>query len=152
MLVSGFDPRDRSDRGYGSRHISESFTWLREALMVLGRSPEEAQQLSDRKMRSFSSRPFVLEDGIRVLAPAFDVVTYRGFEDTLLVPVDELVELTLPSLIHPRALTQDIGVTVQQLGDAIVSVMRETANDGLLRVSTDLGVLVAGRAKRADGS
>ncbi len=78
--------------GYGSRHMSESFTWLREALMVLGRSPEEAQQLSDRKMRSFGSRPFVLEDGIRVLAPAFDVVTYRGFEDTLLVPVDELVD------------------------------------------------------------
>jgi SAM-dependent methyltransferase len=71
--------------GYGSRHKSNAFGWLREALTLLGRSREEARQLSDRRQRSFGSRSFVLEDGLRALTPAFDVVTYRRFEDTLVV-------------------------------------------------------------------
>jgi len=134
--------------GYGSRHMSKSFAWLRDGLTLLGRSAEEAQNLADRRMRGFSSRSFVLEDGIRSLGPAFDVVTYRRFEDTLLVGVDELEQLTLPILIGSPALTREIGVTQQQLGDAIVSVMKAAAVDGQLRVDTDLGILVASHPGR----
>lgn len=86
-----------------------------------------------------------------MLAPAFDVVTYRRFEDTLVVGVDELAALILPDLVRSPSVTRDVGVTSQHLGDTIRTVMQAAANDGLVRVDTDLGILVAGRTNRFEG-
>ena len=135
--------------GYGSDHMSACVDWLREALTEVGLSSEAANQLADRQRRS-GPRSFVLEDGIKRLSPAFSVVTYRGFEDTLVVGVDDLAELTLPSMIGSRALTRDVGVSQQQLGDALVRVMQAAAQNGMLRVDTDLGILVASRPRRTE--
>jgi hypothetical protein len=125
---------------------------LRDVLPLLGRSSEEARRLADCGQRRFSSRSFVLEEGIRVLAPAFGAVSYRGFQDTLLVAVDELADLTLPSLVSHPAVTRDIGLSRPQLADAVVSVMRASANDGLLAVNTDLGILLATMLRPVEGS
>ena len=92
----------------------------------------------------------MLEDGLKRLAPAFGMVTYRGFEDTLVVGVDELAELTLPSMVGSRAITRDIGVSQQQLGDALVGVMHAAAEGGMVRVKTDLGILVASRSRSSE--
>ncbi len=96
--------------GYGSNHMSVCLNWLRDALMAIGQSPEAAHQLAERQRRS-GPRSFVLEEVLKRLAPAFGVVTYRGFEDTLVVGVDEIAELTLPSMVGSRAITRDIGVS-----------------------------------------
>ncbi len=129
--------------GYGSRHMSRCFDWLRDGLRLLGVTEDQAQDLARHAMRR--SLKFSLQDGFRFLSLDFDVITYRRFEDTLLVGVDDLANLTLPSMVGSPALTRDIDVTAHHLQEAVVSVMNSAAIDGHLRVDTDLGILMASR-------
>ena len=129
---------------YGQNHMMDVYDWLSEALASVGLPSEDLERATRRMMSS--DRPFfTLDNGPALLRSRFDRIALAQFHDVLEAPISEVEEMVGPRLLNSQRLSRVLpdGVSPSVVRRAFRDVMAARGVDGLIRMRSDIGTLVA---------